>query len=196
LFPLHTLFTRIKTKKKEKEKQTKKEIKRKKQSGGKTSVGEIREAFGIRSTQRNKRWGILRLKERRHRHRAAGGGSPALLLDYCVFKDQLVYNLMAAKLEDIKAQQVNEQTLRRLAMMDQAKPTTSQHARQHQQHTLHEVGHAVAHAMAPATLALAASEASTAIKQAAIPLPSAEVPEHSNPFDFDSIRFCRFLLIR
>lgn len=81
-------------------------------------------------------------------------------------------------------------------MMDQAKPTTSQHARQHQQHTLHEVGHAVAHAMAPATLALAASEASTAIKQAAIPLPSAEVPEHSNPFDFDSIRFCRFLLIR
>lgn len=58
--------------------------------------------------------------------------------------------------------------------MDQAKPTTSQHARQHQQHTLHEVGHAVAHAMAPATLALAASEASTAIKQAAIPLPSAE----------------------
>jgi len=75
-------------------------------------------------------------------------------------------------------------------MMDQAKPTTSQHARQHQQHTLHEVGHAVAHAMAPATLALAASEASTAIKQAAIPLPSAEVPRTAQTLSTSSICFC------
>jgi hypothetical protein len=45
--------------KREKEKEKlNREMKRKKQVGGKI-VGEIREAFGIRSTQRSKRWWIL-----------------------------------------------------------------------------------------------------------------------------------------